>query len=141
MARSERSAGVVVFRNPSAGRQYLLLNSGRFWDFPKGHVETGETDRAAALRELHEEAGIADAKLLDGFAHQIRYFFRDGKTLVHKSVVFFLAQVESPRIRISNEHVGFEFLSYPDARARLNYPNSREILRLAEEFLSDAANL
>jgi 8-oxo-dGTP pyrophosphatase MutT (NUDIX family) len=136
MARSERSAGVVVFRTTGDGqREFLLLDNGKFWDFPKGHLEKGETDLAAAMRELHEEANIDDARLVPGFSRQIRYFFRDGKTLVDKTVVYFLAEADGADAQVSDEHVGHEFLPFAQARQRLTYANAREILRLAEEFL------
>src|SRR5687767_3658997 len=81
MAREERSAGVVLFRAERAappgddGRLFLLLDYGRYWDYPKGHVEKGEDDVTAVLRELREETGIGDAQLVADFRHEITYFF------------------------------------------------------------------
>ena len=64
MARSERSAGFIVYRLDDDGsRKYLLLDYGRHWDFPKGHLEKGEDDLAAAMRELTEETGIGDIQV------------------------------------------------------------------------------
>jgi len=49
-------------RRPVDGRhEYLLVRAKApkgAWVFPKGHIETGETPEAAALREVHEEAGV-----------------------------------------------------------------------------------
>jgi 8-oxo-dGTP pyrophosphatase MutT (NUDIX family) len=143
MTRKERSAGVVAFvLDDAGGRVYLLLDYGRQWDFPKGHVEKGEDDRAAAIRELAEETGIAGERLIEGFAHEITYFFRDRRTknLVRKSVVFFLAQLSSREVVLSDEHVGFEFLPYEQAQKKLTFPAARELLRLANEFLSNPAS-
>ena len=76
-----RSAGVLVYRIPPRKKvpEFLLLDYGRFWDYPKGHVEKGEDDKTAALRELTEETGIEEVELHDGFRHEITYFFRDRK--------------------------------------------------------------
>lgn len=39
--------------------QILIVRSGcHFWGFPKGAVDSGETDEVTASRELREEAGI-----------------------------------------------------------------------------------
>ena len=47
-----RGAGYLVVR-----RAYGITKGG-FWCFPGGHVEPGETPRAAVRRELAEELGI-----------------------------------------------------------------------------------
>src|SRR5215213_804492 len=126
MAREERSAGVVLFRadpNSPGGRVFLLLDYGRYWDFPKGHVEAGEDDLAAAVRELAEETGITDARVVPGFRHEIVYFFRDRKKgLIRKTVVFFLAEVAGRAVVISHEHVGSEFLRFERAVKQVTYP-------------------
>jgi 8-oxo-dGTP diphosphatase len=54
------AASAVIFR----GREVLLIKRGKgrpfqgFWSLPGGHIEPGEPARAAALREVREEAGI-----------------------------------------------------------------------------------
>lgn len=139
MARQERSAGVVAFRcTPGGSRQYLLLDYGRHWDFPKGHVEENEDDLAAAVRELKEETGISGIELIPAFKHEITYFFRDRKKgLVRKTVVFFLGQTHASdgQIVISHEHEGFEFLPYDAAIKRITFANARRVLELAEQTL------
>jgi 8-oxo-dGTP pyrophosphatase MutT (NUDIX family) len=66
---TERSAGVIVFREGRAGREYLLLRSasGGHWGFPKGRVEPHEDEISAALRELQEETGLS-VEILPAFA-------------------------------------------------------------------------
>ena len=135
MARRERSAGVVLFQN-TRPRKYLLLDYGRHWDYPKGHLKKGETDLEAAERELHEETGLEATRILPDFGQTMRYFFRNGKKLVDKTVIFFLAEsAGEKKVRLSDEHVGFAWLDYETALERLTYPNAKEILRLAEAHL------
>jgi 8-oxo-dGTP pyrophosphatase MutT (NUDIX family) len=142
----ERSAGVVVFYEPKAlapsdaacGRSYLLLNYGKYWDYPKGHVEKNESDLEAALRELQEETGIEQVERVEGFREEMTYFFRDKKKgLIKKTVIFFLARSESDRIIISHEHEDGEFVPYDRALTQLGYANAKKILRAAEAFLTN----
>ena len=80
--RIVHQAGAIVFRIRDGRPQILLVRARRTpgqWIFPKGHVEEGETAKAAALRETQEEAGIqghAVARL------RPRIEFEVGKALV-----------------------------------------------------------
>jgi 8-oxo-dGTP pyrophosphatase MutT (NUDIX family) len=135
----EHSAGLVLFRR-SPARLYLLLDYGKHWDYPKGHVEAGESDLNAARRELKEETGIDQVTIFPGFARQIEYYFRDKKKgLVHKSVVFFLAETDAEKVTLSDEHVDFAFLPVDEAVKRLTFASARQVLRQAEEFVAAAA--
>jgi 8-oxo-dGTP diphosphatase len=55
------AASAVIFR----GSEVLLIERGKegplqgFWSFPGGRIEPDEPARAAALREVREEAGVA----------------------------------------------------------------------------------
>jgi 8-oxo-dGTP pyrophosphatase MutT (NUDIX family) len=55
-----RAAGAVVFRRSERGIRVLILRAYNNWDFPKGLVEPGEDELAAAKREVEEETGLAD---------------------------------------------------------------------------------
>ena len=60
MKPAPRAAGAVVFRRSDRGIRILLLRAYKNWDFPKGLVEPGENELAAAKREVEEETGLAD---------------------------------------------------------------------------------
>jgi bis(5'-nucleosidyl)-tetraphosphatase len=128
----EKSAGAVVFYR-SAQMEYLLLHS-TYWGFPKGHIESGESERATAMREVREETGLHVA-LIDGFRQVDEYSFaRHGQT-VQKRSVYFLGQAYDRAARISWEHDDLVWLRFDDALARLGYEGGKEILRKANEFL------
>jgi 8-oxo-dGTP pyrophosphatase MutT (NUDIX family) len=134
---TELSAGVIVFRNVDAHREYLLLRSAHgHWEFPKGHLEADETWQQAAMRELAEESGITDALAIPGFARQIEYFFKEKKKgLVEKTVAFLVAATKQSTTTISDEHTESAFLPFDDALRQLSHSGTRGLLRDAEAFL------
>jgi 8-oxo-dGTP diphosphatase len=60
MADLIRAAGVVVLKGPRSKRRVLLVHRPRHldWSLPKGKLQAGELDVAAAVRECDEETGI-----------------------------------------------------------------------------------
>jgi bis(5'-nucleosidyl)-tetraphosphatase len=141
MERRERSAGILIFSERRAERTYLLLDYGKHWDYPKGHVHKNEDDLTAAMRELQEETGIEEIELVPGFAKEIIYFFRNPKRgLIRKEVIFFLASVKRQDVTLSHEHVGYAFLPFDEAQARLTYPTARQLLREADDYLKNLEN-
>ena len=61
--KSIHAAGGIVYRqNKSSGEpEFLILQHryGKYWSFPKGRMEKGETFLDTAKREIHEETGIS----------------------------------------------------------------------------------
>lgn len=138
--RLERSAGVVVFRETPQGRRFLLLDYSRYFDFAKGHVEQGESDEAAAVRETREETGIDDLSFVRGFSHEITYSFRHAKRgPTRKTVVYFLAATTTGQVRLSHEHVGYAWLDAEAALKKVKYASAKEVLAAAIAFLESAA--
>jgi len=156
----ERSAGAIIFRKEIFLEKkdkiyYLLLHypSGH-WDFVKGHIEKGESERETAKREIKEETGIKDVKFIPGFIEKINYFFyrnlndqkepplsfnQNNKVLVLKEVVFYLAETKEKKVEISFEHIGYKWLEYKEAIKKVTFKNAREVLKKANEFLKTYA--
>ncbi|MBI3337658.1 MAG: NUDIX domain-containing protein [Candidatus Staskawiczbacteria bacterium] len=142
----EKSAGAVVYRIKDNVPHYLLLHyhSGH-WEFAKGHIEEGESNEDTVKREIEEETGIKDLKIIPGFKEYVKYFFRKSYGLsgeakkkapwVFKLVVFYLAQTNTEDVVISKEHTGFIWLPFGDAVKKLTYKNAKNILTKAHNYL------
>ncbi len=140
----ERSAGMIIFREDEDERRYLLLHyPAGHWDYPKGHVEAGESLQQTALRELEEETGIKkeDVDVIPEFLDRIDYIYRKGRDLSHKEVLYMLGKTSKKKVTISREHQGFEWLSYDDAFDRLTFKNARNVLKKAEMYLQSTDNI
>ena len=136
MVSDEKSAGAVIFLRDGDKPTFLLLHyTSGHWDFPKGNIEKGESEKQAAIREVREETGISDMQLVDGFRQVVEYKYRHGRRLVSKEVVLFLAQTKTTRVILSDEHVDYACLDYDGAIQKLTYPNARTILEAALKHL------
>lgn len=54
------AAGGLVFNNKS---QLLMIHRLGMWDLPKGKIESGESKRSAAIREVEEECGLSKLRI------------------------------------------------------------------------------
>ena len=121
-----KQAGAIVVRAGKSEPRILLVTARRNpdnWIFPKGHVESGETLKAAALREAREEAGV-EGKVV-GAAGKMSFEFGDNTYRVHYFVVRTAdagEQREGRRLR---------WLKYKQALRRLTYDETRDLLREA----------
>ncbi len=119
---------------------YLLLHYSSqgqnkdYFDFPKGHIEEGETEEETARREIEEETGIEKLFFFPDFKEWIKYFFKKEGETVFKMVVFFLARCNSKEVTISEEHKGYRWATYKQAMKLLEFQNSREVLKKAHLF-------
>ena len=131
----EKSCGVILFN----GQEVLLLQHSDkkkkgHWDFPKGHVEDGETELQTALRELAEETEIIDVKLLPDFNHTISYYLMKEGKRIFKEVIFFIGLTNEKRVSISDEHQSFAWLDYDSAIKRLTYNTAKKALEKSFNF-------
>ena len=135
----EKSCGTIVFRCQNSSKMFLLLHhASGHWDLPKGHVEKGETEEATALRELKEETGISNARLVPGFREKITYYYKRNSETFFKQVRFFLVETKQKEVRVSSEHKGFQWLPFKEAVKKLTFKNAREILKKARDFLKQS---
>jgi 8-oxo-dGTP pyrophosphatase MutT (NUDIX family) len=130
----EVSAGVILFRH-QARREYLILDYGSHWDFPKGHIESGEDPVVTARRELTEETGIRDARFVAGYKERMRYYYRRAGEQMHKVVIYFLAETAGEDVTLSHEHCGYAWVSYEEGLQRLTFKTAKDLLTKAQKFL------
>jgi 8-oxo-dGTP pyrophosphatase MutT (NUDIX family) len=134
----EKSAGAIISRKEKGKIYYLLLHyeSGH-WGFPKGHIEKGESLEDTVHREVKEETGIGDIKIINGFKEWIKYFFKLKGKNIFKTVTYLLAETKQKEVKISWEHTGYKWLAYEKALEQLTFRNTKEILKKANKFLID----
>ena len=121
-----KQAGAIVVRAGKSEPRILLVTARRNpdnWIFPKGHVESGESLKAAALREAREEAGV-EGKVV-GAAGKMSFEFGDNTYRVYYFVV------RTADVGKEREGRRLRWLKYKQALRRLTYDETRDLLREA----------
>ncbi len=107
------SSGYLVFR---LGRpiQFLLMKHDDRWDLPKGHLDPGETQSEAALRELREETGIKQSELWTdpNFLFRQQYTVNEAKKAKVKELTIYLGWLRKDLEIQPTEHIGFSWLDW-----------------------------
>jgi 8-oxo-dGTP pyrophosphatase MutT (NUDIX family) len=130
------SAGAILYRDTRGRREYLLLKSRPGdWEFPKGGVEGGEELQQTAIREVEEEAGIEDFRLVDGFREDYDYVFEANGDRIHKTVHLFIAKSFEASAELSSEHTDMQWRDYDQAINTITQDGPRDILREAHDYL------
>ena len=135
----EISAGILVYRKTIEGPKFLLLYHGHdYWNFAKGKIENEEKSFEAAVRETREETGLTarDLRFIRNFKTYERFNFKRSGKMIYKTVIFYMAETNEPRIRISKEHQGYGWFLYREASRILGkYRDSQKVLKNAYDFL------
>lgn len=132
-----KSVGAVVM-NKDRRVLIMLQKQNHYWEFPKGKMELMDKNEMATLkRELFEETGLKNFKIVKGFNHIIRYSFILKNNFIKKSNYFYLIYAENPEIKISDEHLDYKWVSLTAVNRYFKHKSQRVLVYKLREFLDD----
>lgn len=131
-----KSCGFVVYKRINNENFYLIIQSlNGDIGFPKGHMESGETELRTAIRELKEETNI-DVKVVPSFKRQIEYELLNISNTI-KQAVYFLGECVSDNLICQETEVAkANFLTYEKALELLTFEETKSILKDAEYYIN-----
>jgi len=130
---ARRAAGLVIYRQPVVGVvEWLLLQTSygeNHWTPPKGHLDPGEDDMMAAMRETKEEAGLG-SEHLEVF-EQVKAELQYEAFGNPKIVTYWLARLKNPEtvVTLSDEHQDLKWLSCEEAVELAGFKDMAEVYR------------
>ena len=135
----ETSAGGVIVAEKNHELHVLLLKdkNGK-WTFPKGLIETGEEREVAAMREISEEVGLKNLKLIAPLA-PVNYLYRWEGKLKKKTVHYYLFQGKGTELATPQIEEGIlqvRWFPFAEAETIIGYPQTnKKLLRETMELL------
>lgn len=119
-----RAAGAVVWRIHRRKVEVAVIHRPRYddWSLPKGKVEPGESELAAAVREVREETGaqITVSRRLDQIAYEVK-----GS---RKQVSYWLGRHVTGEFTPNEEVDEVQWLTVSEARARMTRVSDASVI-------------
>lgn len=122
------------------GEIALVTNGvGTWWGFPKGHIDEGENETEAAVREIEEETGLRDLTLVKKLGSYERYRgTKDGgeDTSELKEIhMFYFTSSKVPLISQDPANPEARWFSVSDVAGTLTHAKDREFFaRIRDEL-------
>lgn len=123
------SAGGVVV---GPGNKIVLTNqNGDSWSLPKGHLDDGEDAESAAVREIFEETGLQDVKIIEKLGEYERNRIALGGVgevdSQPKHITIYLCITNQTDLNpVDDSHPGAEWLDIAEVADRLTHPKDKE---------------
>ena len=123
-------AGGIVFRRKGPAVEYLLVGPSKDvegeWIFPKGHIDEGEEDWQAAVREVREETGVVGRSLRTVGSDE----FEVGEEKVNAK--YFLIEALDEAEQSEVRRIGW--FGFEEALESITHPENRKLLAEAERI-------
>ncbi|MFQ6616648.1 MAG: NUDIX domain-containing protein [Fidelibacterota bacterium] len=129
-----------VYRWDGDRPRYLLLKRrkqthyGHLWQGVAGKMAGTETASETVIREVREETGLEPVHLV--VVDYVSSFYQNHRDRIHLVPVFGV-QVDSPHVRLSDEHTEFRWVHLPEAQSLLAWRQQKEAIQVLHEMLTE----
>jgi len=140
VVREPTSGGVVWRRNKRSGEVEILLiqDAKNRWTIPKGHIEPEENARDTAEREIQEETGLKEMKVM-GWLGKINFRYRRQNSLVLMSTQIYLVQALGDTADLKKEEWmnGIAWVNAKEAMDKIEYEDIGKLILLGLKKIRD----
>jgi 8-oxo-dGTP pyrophosphatase MutT (NUDIX family) len=141
VVRETTSGGIIFRRNKHTNQLEILLiqDAKNRWTIPKGHVEEGEEPKDTAKREIQEETGLQEMKVMNWLG-KVNFRYRRGHTLVLMTMHIYLVQGLGDTDKLSGEDwlSDIKWLPAQDAMDKIAYEDIGKLILLGMKKIREA---
>lgn len=138
----EPTAGGIIFRRQSKDKDVeilLIQDAKNRWTIPKGHIEEGESAKETAEREIREETGLQEMKVLNWLG-KINFRYRRQQSLVLMTTDIFLVQAagDTDKLKPEDWMNGIKWFPAAEALDKIEYEDIGKIILLGLKKIRSA---
>ncbi|HET7098802.1 MAG TPA: NUDIX domain-containing protein [Patescibacteria group bacterium] len=122
------AGGIIVRDNPNKQILLMIFTHIKGLGFPKGHVKTGESLEQAAMREVTEETGLVDLKIIKKLGIINRAATEKDGTPVLKDIHMYLITSEKPNFHQEADEL-YDWFDIDDAVKQMAIPEDAEFIK------------
>jgi 8-oxo-dGTP pyrophosphatase MutT (NUDIX family) len=132
------AGGGVVTKMKKGKLRVLLIHRKGVWDLPKGKLEKGETVAECARREVREELGISNLKIVKPLDVTVHVYSEDRRLKVKTTHWYQMTTKASEFTPEKREGITeVKWFSYKKAKKAVAYKNLRKLLGRVEPVVAE----
>ena len=146
ISRYHLCAGGVLYDPATKKVALIRFANDNHHALPKGHLNPGETPQQAAVREVAEETGCTNIKIVGElgvlkfeYDHRMHTGERHHKT-VHHYLMHLIGPEVDHTLRDADETHQVVWLDFDEAIQKIQYDNARELLVKAKVMVGSSTN-